>query len=195
MDQVTGAGGQLAANRLTDQKVFCMSTYGSCVRAAISNGFNYMGENSGAVRFLKSSAYGVVSLGRSSRWVESVVMRFFLRNCHVPELISVLRWIFGLENGIFIVRLNAPMRDGTIKYHVFSFNCKESVVSDCAETFQIRLTEDSFLCCVGNDARGAYVKDVKDLCRKLEGKTKPKSHKMLAEIKKNKMEDARSSNT
>lgn len=91
------------------------------------NGLKTLGENSREIRLLESSSYGVDSPGRASRWVETEVRRFCLRNGHVPESMSVRRVLLRLEDGIFIIRLNASINDGTIVDHVIAVDFKERV--------------------------------------------------------------------
>lgn len=44
-------------DQLTHEKVFCRSTYGNCLRAAIVNRLNYFGYHNGEMRVLESSEY------------------------------------------------------------------------------------------------------------------------------------------
>lgn len=46
--------------------------------------------------------------------------------------------------------------------HVFSVTCKDNVVSDCVDYFELRFVSDVFGYFVRDDARDVHVKEVKE---------------------------------
>lgn len=67
---------------VTRKKAFFVPKHGEYVREACANKLKTVAESGVAMEFLKDKNKTVNSLGRAGGWLETIMRRLFLRNCH-----------------------------------------------------------------------------------------------------------------
>lgn len=159
------------------------------MRAALENSLNAMGSEQLAMEFTESGDSGVKTLGEASRWLEVETRRFFLRNVYVPLRMEKEEWVVRKSEGVFLLRLQGNRRAVGEVDHVVVVDSAKKVIWDSVSEREIRMEVSAFEFCVGDYADLVGVQELKQICKKPEGKRKRMTHKMSAEKRKEKREE------
>lgn len=83
------------------------------MRVAIKKALYMLGEDLCTKQFLNSSVGNIDGLGIASRWSETVVRHYCLRNVELPNGEPDVDWFKEQGDGALLGRLNKKRRDGS----------------------------------------------------------------------------------
>ena len=136
--------------------VYCRSSEGSCVRAAIANAVFV--SNAGDRQEKSNAASRVLELGsvpeegfrNASKWMETNVRRYALRNVEIPEGLDKHLSLMDQSEGLFLLTLQGVDAKGETNEHMVLADAGDGLLYDCEEPKAMRLCQRSLECCVGD---------------------------------------------
>ena len=141
-----------------------------------------------AEAFLRGYDKDPRTLGEIAPGIESITRVYHLRDVTLPNYVGPFVWLMQQSEGVYLIWLSARRNDTTTVEHVVVVDCVNRHIIDCASRYKLRLCEEAFNICTGDDAGEAYVRNMKVMVRQEEGRGGPgkvrRTHRRRSEKRK-----------